>query len=340
MKLFEKDLDHDLAIVAEIGVNHEGSAAKAFELLGLAKKAGADAVKFQSYTPERFVGTADPDRLARVRRFSLDEGVHRELAAEATKLEISFLSTAVSEDWVPLLAELGDVIKIASGDLTFEPVIRAAAATGKPVIISTGLGTVDEVDRAVDWVRMEIGEDALVDRLVLLQCIVSYPTPVEEAAVRAVPFLQDRYGLHVGYSNHIIGPEACYAAIALGASVLEVHFTDNKEGRDFHDHLLSFDPDDLADFVSVAHRIKSSLGNCSKEPQPCELKNRDAVRKGVVAARPVVAGSVLTRDDLMYARPASEFAASELPNLIGCTLIAALDIGDIIKRDNVVIRDN
>jgi N,N'-diacetyllegionaminate synthase len=336
MKLFQKNLETELLIIAEIGVNHEGSLEKAIELVNLAASAGADAVKFQSYSAERLVSSEDRDRLARVRKFALDEEQHKTLVAQARKLGISFLSTAVSEDWVPFLAENCDAIKIASGDLTFEPVIRAAAATGKPIILSTGLGTTEEVEQAIDWVRSEIGADALADRLALMQCIVSYPTPIEEASVRAVPFMQQKYGLTVGYSNHVIGAEACYAAVALGAPIIEVHFTDNKEDREFRDHQLSFDPGDLKSFVVAANKIKASLGAFAKEPQPCELPVRGAVRKGLVASRPLIAGSVLTRDDLMYARPASEFPASDLPDLIGRTLKNSIETGEIIKRSNIV----
>ncbi|MBM3521124.1 MAG: hypothetical protein FJX63_10250, partial [Alphaproteobacteria bacterium] len=145
MKLFGRDLDTDIAVIAEVGVNHEGNVDVASSLLRAAAEAGADAVKFQSYTPERFISPSDAERFARVTRFGLDEHAHRHLAAEAAELGIAFLSAAISEDWVPLLAELSPAIKIASGDLTFEPVFRAAARTGKPVIISTGCGSAEEV---------------------------------------------------------------------------------------------------------------------------------------------------------------------------------------------------
>src|SRR6266446_4777141 len=145
MMLFGKDLVRELVIVAEVGVNHEGDPRAASELIRLAVDAGADAVKLQSYTPERLVSSHDADRLSRVRRFGLDADAHRALAAEAKKFGVQLFSTAASEDVVPLLAELFPAIKIASGDLTFEFVIRETARTGKPVIISTGCATLDEV---------------------------------------------------------------------------------------------------------------------------------------------------------------------------------------------------
>lgn len=335
MKIFGKHLDHEVAVVAEIGVNHEGDPAAASRLLRLAADAGADAVKFQSYTPGRFASASNPQRLAQVGRFAINEGDHRRLAEEAAAQGVAFFSSAITEDMVPLLDALCPALKIASGDLTFEPVIRAAAATGKPVILSTGAGTVDEVDRAVDWVRQEIGDAPLAERLVLMQCVSAYPTPIEQANVRAVPFLAERYRVPVGYSNHVIGPEACFAAIALGASVVEVHFTDRKSGRDFRDHELSFESDDLAELVRLAPGLRASLGTYGKPMQPVEEAGRDAMRKGVVAARDLAAGTILQRSDLMFARPATEFAAAELPQLPGRRLRATVALGELIRRDNI-----
>lgn len=332
MKLFGVDLDERPLIVAEVGVNHEGSLQRALDLVRLAKKAGADAVKIQSYTPERYASASDPERLKRITCFALDFDDHRRLADLAGHLGIGFFSTPLSEDWVAHLAPLVPAYKIGSGDLTFEPVIRAAAATGKPVILSTGLGSVDEIDQAVQWVGEEIGSAALADRLILMQCVSAYPTPVEEANVAAMVFLRDRYGLRVGYSNHVIGPEACYAATALGADIIEVHFTDCKTGRDFRDHELSFEPADLATLVAVAPRIRAGLGDREKGVAACELANRDAIRKGIVAACDLAAGKVLTRQDLGFARPASEFAAAEVEGLIGRVLVSPVCKGHLLHR--------
>jgi len=333
MNLFGKNLDTEIAVIAEIGVNHEGDVEVASRLLRLAAEAGADAAKFQSYTPGRFISAADQERFARVTRFGLDEAAHRRLAKEAGELGIAFLSTAVTEDWVPLIAELSSAIKIASGDLDFEVVIRKAARTGRTVILSTGLGTVEEIDSAVDWIRDEIGADALADRLVLMHCVSAYPVPLEEANLLAIPFLAARYGVPAGYSNHVIEPDVCIAAAALGASVIEVHFTDRREGRTFHDHALSFEPSDLARLVGMAPRIRAARGACAKDRMACELPNLKAVRKGLVAARDLETGAVLERADIMFARPANEFSATELDMVVGKRLNAPLQRGDALRRD-------
>jgi N,N'-diacetyllegionaminate synthase len=337
MWLFGKNLGHDVAVIAEIGVNHEGDVSAAEKLLLAAADAGADAVKLQSYSPERLVASGDSIRLERVTKFRLNDEAHERLLATAQRRNIALFSTAVTEDTIPFLARLFPVIKIASGDVDFEPVIRAALATGKPVVISTGNATVDEIDRTVAWCRDAVG-DAIDDRVVLMHCVSAYPTPVNEANVRSVAFLRDRYGLTIGYSNHVVETEAVLAAVALGAQIVEVHFTDQRTGRDFRDHALSFEPQELAALVQSIGRVRASLGTYGKRPQPCEEASRATIRKGVVAARDLAAGAVLTDDDLMYARPATEFPASERPRLIGCVLQVALKRGDIVPRGAIARR--
>lgn len=335
MHLFHKDLTSEVAVVAEIGVNHEGDPEAALGLLRAAAAAGADAVKFQTYTPGRFIAAGDSERLVRVSRFALDEAAFRRLAEEAAALGVTFFSTPVSEDVLPLLDELCPVLKIASGDLTFEPVIRAAARTGKPLLLSTGNGTVEEIDRAVAWVAEEVGAAVLAERLVLMHCVSAYPTPVSEANIRAVPFLAARYGLPVGWSHHCLEAEPCLAAVALGAAVIEVHFTDRKDGRTFRDHQLSFEPDALRRLVTSLRLVHASLGRHGKAPQPCELPARDAIRKGVVAARALPQGHTLTAEDLLYARPATQIPAAALPELVGRRLTRALATGESVARDGI-----
>ncbi len=333
MRLFGKNLGTDVVIIAEIGVNHEGDVEKASELLRLAAESGADAVKFQSYTPERFIAGDDPVRFSRVSRFQLDEEAHRRLAAEAAELGVRFLSTPVSEDWVPLLATLGSAMKIASGDLTFEPVVRAAAATGLPVILSTGLGTPVEIDRAVQWVLEELPDDvSLAERLVLLHCVAAYPVPLEQANLASIPFLAQRYGVAVGYSNHVIGLDAVFGAIALGASVVEVHFTDCKTGREFRDHQLSVDADDMRRLVDMAPKLKAAVGRFGKERQAVEEGMAEAFRKGLVAARDLPAGAVIAKGDLMFARPATEFSWNDECRVLGKTLVHDLKRGMQLRR--------
>lgn len=335
MRLFGKELDREVVVVAEIGVNHEGDVDAAARLIRLAHEAGADAVKLQSYTPERFASTADLVRLQRVRRFCLNRDAHYRLAGWAKQIGANLFSAAITEDVIPLLAELFPVIKVASGDANFEPIVRGAAATGKPVILSTGNCTVEEIEQALGWCRTEIGTERMRDRVALLHCVSAYPAPIEQASLLSIPFLRERFGLVTGYSNHVLGTEAVLAAVALGARIIEVHFTDRREGRDFRDHAMSFEPPELTQLVGSVRKVEASLGRPGKSLQPAELEIRTAMRKGVVAARDLQAGTLLSRDDLMWARPASEFPAAELPRLIGHRLKVALRRGELVPRAGV-----
>lgn len=331
-----KPFDSEFTIVAEIGVNHEGSLDKALELIYLAKDSGADVVKFQSYTPERFIASNDLAKKERTRRFSLSREAHLELAKLANQLNIFFMSTPVTEDWVDFLNPLCNVFKIASGDLTFKPVIDAVLHTKKPIYLSTGASELPEIDRTVSWIQKSIGSQALKDRLTLLHCVSAYPTPIEEANMLSIPFLRDRYNVNVGYSNHVMGMSACLSAVALGASVIEVHFTDQKNDRDFRDHALSFDSNELKTFVQLSKEIRQSLGSYEKKIQPCESASVNLIRKGIVAAKNLKAGDVLKKEDLMYARPATEFHALELENIVGKKVNQDVQSGFTIMRDAIL----
>lgn len=334
MKLFGKDLSRDVAVVAEMGVNHEGDVEAASKMLRLAADAGADAVKLQTYTASRFVTTSNAERFARVQRFGLGPDDYRRLRREAASLRIVLFSTAVTEDVVDQVASLSPVIKIASGDLNFRPVIDAAMATGCSLILSTGNGTIEEIDRAVEWCRAAAPDD-LADRLVLLHCVAAYPAPVSQLNLRTIPFLRDRYGLSVGFSNHAKEREGVLGAVALGAQIIEVHFTDKREGKTFHDHAISVEPDELAELVRSIRLMRSALGEAGRPVLDAEAALRPAMRKGLVAARDLAIGEILSTDDLNYARPATEFDWSDLPSLVGRRICIALHQGEIVTRTSV-----
>jgi len=336
MRIFGRSLDAELCIIAEIGVNHEGNVDKAVEMIELAAGAGAHAVKFQSYTTRYFVAADDAERRVRVEKFRLTEADHGRLAREAERVGVGFFSTPVSHDMVPMLDRLVPAFKIMSGDLTFEPTIRAVAQTGKPILLSTGLGTVEEIDQALEWIGEEIGPDEIPGRVVVMHCVSAYPTPIDQANLLSIPFLAERYGVIPGYSNHVIGLEAPLAAVALGARVIELHFTDQKEGRVFRDHALSFDADDMSTFVRMAPMIAEARGRVGKRRAPCETDALAGTRKGIVAARDLAAGEVLTAEDLIYARPATQFPATELASVIGRTLARPVAGDHLLPRDALV----
>ena len=305
MKLFNKNTDIDLIFIAEIGVNHEGSITKAKELISLAKSAGADAVKFQSYTPNKYVTAKDKERYERIGKFYFNEKIFIELKKYAQSINIPIFSTAVTEDWVEILAKHFDVIKIASGDLNFKPVIDLALSTNKTIILSVGGGTEEEIIKTMEWAKQASKTNSIENRLILMHCVSAYPVPIEEVNLKNISWLKDKFNLNIGYSNHVIGPVACYTAIALGANILEVHFTDKKTDRTFRDHALSFEPNDLKELISTANKIKASLGYYKTFRPISEKNNISSMRKGVVYSRSLKEGSVIQRDDLHFARPSN-----------------------------------
>ncbi|WP_168192659.1 N-acetylneuraminate synthase family protein [Undibacter mobilis] len=340
MNLFGRYLDNDVAVIAEIGVNHEGSVESASTLLRLAAEAGADAVKLQTYTPSRFVTTSNQQRFERVTRFALSRQDHLRLRDEAAELGVSLFSTAVTEDVVDFVATLGPAVKIASGDLNFRPVLEAAMRTGKAVILSTGNSTLDEIDTALSWCRDASGQQNLSDRLVLLHCVASYPAPMHDLNLLSIPFLKERYGLPTGYSNHAVEPEAVIAATALGAQVIEVHFTDRRAGRTFHDHSLSFEPEEMRKLITGIRAVRAACGQYGRPVLPSEVALRPLMRKGVVAARDLPAGTVLAAGDMAYARPATEFNWSDVDGLVGRQLIVSLHQGELIPAAGVAPAGN
>lgn len=333
MKLFSSDADSDLIVIAEIGLNHEGSLKTALSMIKQASACGVHAVKFQSFTPEKYASSSNIERLERVRKFSLSKDDHEVLANFAHELGVGFFSTPLSEDWVETLATLGGAIKIASGDIDFEPVIVSAANTNLPIILSTGCSDASEVDKAVQLISGIRGTEETAKSLALMHCVSQYPANLEDCNLNSIKFMADRYGLAVGWSNHVVGPMACYAAVGVGAKIIEVHVTDKKEGREFRDHEMSFDFDELRILTKNLHGLQSALGTVSKQPTRSELPIKKEIRKGLVAARDLKRDTRLNSSDVSYARPAHGFKASEKNLIIGKKLLHDIKRGEIFSPD-------
>ena len=183
--------------------------------------------------------------------------------------------------------------------------------------------------------EQEVGKENIQEKLLLMHCISCYPAPLEQANIKSIPFLAERYGINVGFSNHVIAPEACYAALALGTNVFELHFTDKKDNRTFHDHKLSFEPKDIRNFLETAKNIKNSLGNYNKTVQVCEIETISNIRKGLVASKNLPKGHIISNEDIHYARPASGFSAAEKPSLIGKTVLQDIKMGHHLKKESI-----
>lgn len=269
-------------IVAEIGNNHEGDPGVARELVLRAEASGADMVKFQTFRAALFANPADPERRRRLEGFELAFDTFAELAELARANGIGFCSTPLDLESARFLAGVADALKVASGDITFAPLLDALGASGKPVILSTGASTLEEVRGALD----RLTRAGMTGDCAVLHCVSAYPAPADQANLRAVATLRralpDRI---VGYSDHTIGPRAAVLATALGARVIEKHFTLATDYSDFRDHALSADPDSLAELVRQVRAASALLGDGEKRVQPAEEGMRPAIRRAIRAAR-------------------------------------------------------
>jgi N,N'-diacetyllegionaminate synthase len=320
---------HPPYIVAEIGSNHNGDMALCRRIIDAAKKAGADAVKFQSWSKASLVGRAEYERNTRyakldpsaltleqaVERYQLTPERHREVAAYCRDHGVTFFSSCFSTKEVDLLESLDvPVYKIASMDVNHLPLLGYVARTRKPVLLSTGMATLGEIERALDVLRR--GGSGPV---ALLHCVSIYPCPPVEVNLRNIPTLQRAFGVPVGFSDHTLGNAVPLAAVALGACVIEKHFTLDKKLEGW-DHAISVDPADLASLVREAREVFDSLGRAERIVGPAELEKRKAFRRRMVTSRALKKGERLRAEDVDFKRPGTGIGPDELAYLTGRAL--------------------
>jgi len=337
MKIGNFDTDERVLVVAEIGNNHEGDFGVARELTQAAAMCGVAAVKFQTFRTEYYVSKSDEKRFARLKSFELTLGQFRELRELACSLGLLFISTPLDLDSVAGLEGMVDAYKIASGDNTFYPLVSQVARTGKPMIISTGISDGKQVKHAVDFVRCQWNKVGITDgQLALLHCVSSYPVAPEQANLRSIPYLVKNFpGVTVGYSDHTQGITAALAAVALGARIVEKHFTLDKNYSDFRDHQLSADPEEMKELVAKIAAEEQMLGVYSKTLQPGEQDMVKAIRRSIVAGRDMPAGHIIAKGDLTWVRPAGGLAPGEEDKLVGRRLKQSVAFGEKILADDV-----
>jgi N-acetylneuraminate synthase/N,N'-diacetyllegionaminate synthase len=325
-------------VIAEAGVNHDGSVERARQLVRAAAEAGADAVKFQTFRADALV-TADAAQAAyqrdrspaasqreMLRALELPEEAWAELQGLAIERGILFLSTPFDVASALLLEDLGvPALKIGSGDLTNLVLLRAVAAFGRPLLLSTGMATLAEIDAAVGDLRLH-GDPPLV----LLQCTSAYPAPVEAANLRAMTALGERYGVPVGFSDHTPGIGAAVAAAALGAAVIEKHITLDRT-LPGPDHAASLEPAEFASMSAAIRDAAAALGSAQKEPLPVEAGARAVARRSLVAARPLAAGELLAEADLDAMRPEGGISPLRIEALISRRLVRSLQAGEALR---------
>ncbi|HJO04533.1 MAG TPA: N-acetylneuraminate synthase family protein [Acidobacteriota bacterium] len=329
------NVNQTVVVVAEIGNNHEGDIALAEQLVRAAADSGADAVKFQTFRTEHYVSRSDTARYERLKRFELQHAHFESLAALARSLGLLFIATPFDLHSAAELEPLVDAYKIASGDNTFYPLLDAVAATGKPLLISSGFSNLGILDRAVARVNMVWQRKGLTGSLALLHCVGAYPTPPDQANVLAIDVLAARYGCPVGYSDHTIGLDAAVVAVARGARIIEKHFTLDKNYSDFRDHQLSADPAELRELVTRIRAARLVLGSGDKQVQACEAPALAAVRRSIVAAADLPAGHVLEWGDLTWTRPAAGLPPGDEDELLGRPLIRSVTFGEALTGADV-----
>lgn len=320
MKIGDFNTDQKVLVVAEIGNNHEGDFGIAAELVKSAARSGVDAVKFQTVRAAQLVRRSESARFERLQRFELSEREFGELSALARGLGLLFLSTPLSVETAVFLEPMLDAYKIASGDNDFFPLLEEVARTAKPMIVSTGVSNVSQIDATVRFIRGQWAAGQVSGELALLHCVSSYPTPPEQANLRAIPFLAERFSCTVGYSDHTLGIDAAVLAVALGARIIEKHFTLDRQHSDFRDHQLSSDPLEMAELVRRIRAAESMRGAFDKKIEPCEVDARAAIRRSIVAARDLKAGATLTAADLKWIRPGDGLRPGNEGQLIGRAL--------------------
>jgi len=333
-------------IIAEAGVNHNGDEKTALALVEAAAKSGANAVKFQTFSADKLTRkgaekaeyqkktTGEGDQHDMLKALEMSEGLHGRLFARCSELGIEFMSTAFDEESLDFLIALGiKRIKVPSGEITNAPLLKHMAGKGLPLIVSTGMAELDEVVTAVDTIRAarSAGRFAapLAEMVTLLHCTSNYPTDNADVNLRAMNTMARATGLPVGYSDHTLGLAVSTAAVALGATVIEKHFTLNSE-LPGPDHKASLEPDQLTALVRQIREVEVALGSDVKAPTASELPVRDLVRRSVTAVRPIVAGMPIGRDDITLLRPGSGIPPIDFEKVIGRKSVRHISAGETL----------
>jgi len=314
-------------IIAEAGVNHNGNLELAKEMVDVAKSAGADAVKFQTFKAENIVSKFAPKanyqkkkddknqcQLAMLKKLELSHNDHRELFNYCQEKKIMFLSSPFDFGSIEFLQSLGmSIFKIPSGEITNFPYLRKVGSLAKEIIISTGMAELEEINKALD-VLVESG--TVKEKIIVLHCNTEYPTPFEDVNLLAMLAIRDALGVKIGYSDHTLGIEVPIAAVALGAEVIEKHFTLDR-AMEGPDHQASLEPEEFKAMVKSIKNIEKSLGDGIKKVSPSELINKSVVRKSIIALRDIKKGEILSQENITAKRLGTGISPMEWGRVIG-----------------------
>lgn len=326
-------------IIAEAGVNHNGDLRIAEEMIDIAVKAGADAVKFQTFTAQNLVcmnakkanyqletTNQSESQFEMLKKLELTLDMHKRLIEYCNQKNIMFMSTPFDLESIDMLVQLGiSIIKIPSGEITNYPYLKRIGSTGLRVILSTGMSSLDEVKEAIKVLKENGSTDITV-----LHCNTEYPTPMKDVNLNAMITLERTLGITVGYSDHTKGIEIPIAAVALGAKIIEKHFTLD-ESMEGPDHKASIEPEELVEMVKAIRNVELALGNGVKESSESEKKNIEIVRKSIVAARRIKKGEIFSEDNITTKRPGTGISPMKWNDIIGKTAKREFEIDEFIE---------
>lgn len=333
--------NQSIIIIAEAGVNHNGSIELAKKLIDVAAEAGADFVKFQTFKAETLVTqtadkaeyqkeitNTDETQFEMIKKLELDRNAHETLIEYCKQKDIQFLSTAFDHGSIELLAKLDiPFYKIPSGEITNLPYLRHIGRMSKPIIMSTGMSSLEEVRDALN-VLIESGAEK--EQITILHCNTEYPTPMEDVNLKAMITIRDELGVNVGYSDHTLGIEIPIAAAAMGATVIEKHFTLDRT-LPGPDHAASLEPHELKKMVSAIQNIEKAMGDGIKKSSPSEIKNMSIARKSIVAKKPIKKGELFSEENLTIKRPGTGISPMEWENIISKVSNRAYEMDDLIR---------
>ena len=330
MRIGRVDVPDRIAVIAEIGNNHEGDVELAGQMVREAAAAGAHAVKFQAIEPGRLVRPTETARIEQLQRFHLDADEFRALHDLARELGTGFVCTPFDTAAVEMLGPLVDAFKIASGDNDHVDLLQAVGASGKPVIVSTGMSDIATIRAAKETV-----EQAGAREVAFLHCVSSYPAEPADASLASIPALLSDLGCTIGYSDHLLGIEASVAAAAAGARIIEKHFTLRHDLSDFHDHQLSAEPGEMRELVERVAAVDELLGTPRSGILPAERPVAAAARRSAVAAADLPEGHVVEPGDLDWLRPGDGVGPRRARELVGRELTRSVARGEEIGLDDV-----
>ena len=334
-------MKNKVLIIAEAGVNHNGDPKIARELVEVAAKAGADYIKFQTFKADRQV-TLDAQKAPyqeknsenqetqyeMLKSLELSQEMHHELILHCAKYRIGFLSTAFDIESINLLLGLGQaVLKVPSGEITNKPYLRHLGGLQKPIILSTGMATLDEVGAAIEVLE---AEGLNREDLTLLHCTTEYPTPMSDVNLAAMLTMQKVFRVSVGYSDHTMGIEIPVAAVALGASVIEKHFTLDRR-MEGPDHKASLEPNELKNMVTAIRNIELAMGDGIKRPALGEIQNQIAARKSIVASKKIMAGEKFNAENMVTKRPGSGISPMRWDDVLGQVAPRDFQVNELIE---------